>query len=219
MVAMFGACQAGHYDLSRELPGADGDTASREEPRREVSSLTSSGGLSQNVSEVVHAEEGGGCERRHTGRRDLGGNKQQCNDSQLPALSTGESIDRFFHTIRGFASRETACPGYPHVLPPPPRGVTGGWQSVGIESGRTVHCMGRSRRRTSSRAVFPCLSFRETCASSVPGHGFPPDIAMTALAPSRGRGLPERNVRVPSPMAIVTTVHCPGEEGRERTSF
>ncbi len=102
---------------------------------------------------------------------------------------------------------------------PPPRGVTGGWQSVGIESGRTVHCMGRSRRRTSSRAVFPCLSFRETCASSVPGHGFPPDIAMTALAPSRGRGLPERNVRVPSPMAIVTTVHCPGEEGRERTSF
>ena len=26
----------------------------------------------------------------------------------------------FFHTIRGVASRETACPRYPHVLPHPP---------------------------------------------------------------------------------------------------
>ena len=43
---------------------------------------------------------------------------------------------------------------------PTPRGVTGRWQSGGIESGRTVHCTGRSRRRTGSRAVFPCLSLR-----------------------------------------------------------
>jgi len=64
-----------------------------------------------------------------------------------------------------------------------------------------------------------------------PGHGFPPGIALTALAPGRGGGggrrpggvgLPERDVRVspcgegeppprsPPPVAISTTVQCTG---------
>ncbi len=57
----------------------------------------------------------------------------------------------------------------------------------------TVHSMGRPRRRT--------------------GYGFPPDIAMTAPAPGRGRGrsakrgrgLPERNVRISGPRRLGAT--------------
>jgi hypothetical protein len=91
-------------------------------------------------------------------------------------------VSIFFHTIPGVASRETAFPRYPHVLPPPGGGgfeeertgthLGGGGDPLPGPHPRgdtpAVHSMGRSRRRT--------------------GYGFPLAIAMTALAPGRGRG-------------------------------
>jgi len=143
-------------------------------------------------------------------------------------------VSIFFHTIPGVASRETAFPRYPHVLPPL-RGAGALRRNVRVPTwggggdplpgphprGDTpaVHSMGRSRRRT--------------------GYGFPLAIAMTALAPGRGRGRSakrgwgggtERNFRVPfcpgrgrapspvpSPRGDIPTVHSTGRtQGRTR---
>ena len=50
-----------------------------------------------------------------------------------------------------------------------------------------VHSMGRSRRRTGYGPTIPFS--RETGVNAAPGARFPTDIAMTALAPGRGRGI------------------------------
>jgi len=47
--------------------------------------------------------------------------ENRCTSATIPNYrhSQRRSVLIFFHTIRGFASRETACPRYPHVLPHP----------------------------------------------------------------------------------------------------
>jgi len=68
---------------------------------------------------------------------------------------------------------------------------------------------------------------RETGVRDTPWYGFPPDIAMTAPAPGRGRGLPERDFwvsfcpgrgRPPSPMAISPRSSARGLPGGSRST-
>jgi hypothetical protein len=49
-----------------------------------------------------------------------------------------------------------------------------------------VQCTGRSREEPDSGPLSP--SPRKPASAPLPGHGFPRDIAMTALAPGRGWG-------------------------------
>ena len=78
--------------------------------------------------------------------------------------------------VRNF--RASFCPGRGR---PPPRSPP----PVAIST--TVHCPGSSRGRTGSGAALPTLPGKPV-ATPLPGLGFPPGIASTALAPGRGRG-------------------------------
>ncbi len=90
---------------------------------------------------------------------DGAGNMRSCNGPRSPALSTWGIID-LFRIARVFAFPGTAFPGYPHVLLPP------------------------SPRSPPPMAISPRSTVREIPGRT--GHGFPPDIAMTAPAPGGG---------------------------------
>jgi len=84
------------------------------------------------------------------------------------------SIDLFSHYPGVCIPGDGLSPVSPRTAPPPMAIAT------------TVQCTGRSREEPDSGPLTP--SPGKPASAPLPGHGFPRDIAMTALAPGRGRG-------------------------------
>ena len=138
-------------------------------------------------------------------------------DSQLPALSTEESMIFFSHCPGGCIPGHGFSRVSPMHCPRPPRGGRGLWggtpgyppagrleRNLWVPACGEGECPlpgplppwryphgplhGGSRRETSSGAVLPCLSFRETGVDTASWHGFPPGIATHCPRPREGAG-------------------------------
>ncbi len=136
-----------------------------------------------------------------------------------------------FRTVRGFASPGTDFPGYPHApsLPPESRALEEhAVPRLRVGNPSPVHSMEDPEKNRIRPRSLPSGN----CRQHYPWRGFPPGIALTALAPggrerSAGEwGLPEGTFRCPfcpggtSPLPVPSpwrypTVHSAGRSGGE----